>query len=228
MAKGIPQTDFPSYPSTDPPRVWLRFRRNLALWVIFVGMGAVGYRYVSQELKHDVSPLIALLTTFNVLLTGAFVVLMPTTLESRAWKRWLYGLIPFASGLFTEGKVIRSVVNLVRYPTPELARQFGFRAVAFFVLIFVWIFVAPGRGSSEARAKWQKLPLVVALAVGMLQTFLSVQFFRDLLNPSSIDQLRSAVRILLYIGLTLYLFLITKISLLSATSIATPARPEAD
>jgi len=214
MAKGIPQTDFPSYPSTDPPRVWLGLRRNLVLWVIFIGMAALGYRYVSQELTHDASPLTALLITFNVLLTGVFVPLTPTTLESGTWKRWLWGLIAFASGLFMEGKVVRSAVNLVRYPTPELARQFGFRAVAFFVLIFVWIFVAAGRGSLEASAKWKKLPLGVAIAVGLLQTFLAVQFFRELATASSIDQVRSAMKVLLYIALILYVYLITKNQLL--------------
>jgi hypothetical protein len=148
---------------------------------------------------------IEFIAPFPTILFGAFV---PTTLKGNLWKKLLMWLIPFAFALFMFAIVVSSEVKLMRYPTPELTHQFGLRSVAFFATIFVWVLLTP-RGLDETNFNWRKLRVLIPVAVGLLQVLFAVQFLREIWVATSIDQVRFSVRLLLYTGIALYLFLLS-------------------
>jgi len=108
---------------------------------------------------------------------------------------------------------IISAAKLKHSPTRDLTHQFGLRAVVFFFIIFVWIIVAPVKVSREANASLRKLQISVAVAVAVVQVFFTVQFLRELWFATSIDQVRASIKMLLYTGTALYLFLTAKMLL---------------
>jgi len=164
--------------------------------------------YVSNSLRHDLFAFIEFIAPFPTILFVAFV---PTTLKGNLLKKLLVWLIPFAFGLFMFTIVVSSEVKLMRYPTPELTHQFGLRSVAFFASIFVWVLLTPPRGLRETTFNWRKLRVVIPVAVGLLQVLFAVQFLREIWVETSIDQVRFSLRLLLYAGIALYLFLLVRI-----------------
>jgi len=113
--------------------------------------------------------------------------------------------------------VTKSYVNVIRHLKPDLIHQFGLRSVAFFAIILAWAIFTPSRGSWNTSVKVRKLKVAIAVAVGLLQTLLAIQFLFEIWAATSTDQVRLAVRLLLYTGLALYLFALVSVFLTGAT-----------
>src|SRR6267378_544550 len=117
-------------PATLPPAPAIL--RALLPWVIFLGLGTLGYRHVAHSLENDLYEFTILLIT--VLLGAVSVLLSSETVDSKAKRRWLWLLVPNASCLFLYASVIIAAAKLKQHPILDLAHQFGLSAVAFFVL----------------------------------------------------------------------------------------------
>jgi len=64
---------------------------------IFMGLGAFGYIYISNALRHDMFAFIVFIAVFP---TGFFVLLSPSTKEGKVLQKWLVCLMAFAFCLF--------------------------------------------------------------------------------------------------------------------------------
>jgi hypothetical protein len=182
--------------------------RTLLAWIIFFGFGAFSYWYLARIL--DFPELVATICT--VLLTITFVGFDAPTARKR-WG-WAWRLIPYVFALFVYSAVLRSLVTLGQNPTVELRHRFGVRIIGFFVLIFVWILIAPVAHRSEPSVRLRRLQSAVAVVAALVLFVLAVQFLSALWSGTSIDQLLPSMRrTLIHTGLALYLFLVAKILL---------------
>ena len=172
-----------------------------------MGLGAFGYIYISNALKHDMFAFIEFIAVFP---TGFFVLLSPSTKEGKVLKKWLVCLIAFAFCLFMFISVTRSYLNVIRQLTPDLIHQFGLRSLAFFASIFAWVILTPPRHPWDTNVKGRKLGVGISVAVGLLQVLFAIQFLLEIWSATSIDQVRLSVRPLLYIGLASYLFVLAR------------------
>ena len=176
-----------------------------------MGLGAFGYIYISNALRHDMFAFIVFIAVFP---TGFFVLLSPSsTKEGKVLQKWLVCLIAFAFCLFLFISVTRSYLNVIRLLTPDLIHQFGLRSLAFFASIFAWVILTPPRHPWNTNVKGRKLRVVTSVAVGLIQALFAIQFLLEIWSATSIDQVRLSVRPLLYIGLALYLFVLVRIFL---------------
>jgi hypothetical protein len=176
-----------------------------------MGVGAWSYVQLTQTLSRDVVEFTVLLV--SVLLSIVTVDLGAVIDASMVRRKWLWLFIPYALSLYLYSTVVRAVIKLGQSPTHELGVQFGLRTVAFFFLLSVWILVVPIRPSSQANTSLRKLHLALAVVVGLIQTILGTHFLRELWLAASVDQVRTSMRSLIYVGLTLYLFLVVKLLL---------------
>ena len=175
-----------------------------------MGLGAFGYIYISNALRHDMFAFIVFIAVFP---TGFFVLLSPSTKEGKALQKWLVCLIAFAFCLFMFISVTRSYLNVIRLLTPDLIHQFGLRSLAFFASIFAWVILTPPRHSWNTNVKGRQLRVAISIAVGLIQTLFAIQFLLEIWGATSIDQVRLSVRPLLNTGLALYLFVLARIFL---------------
>jgi hypothetical protein len=179
-----------------------------------LGLGAFGYIYTSNALKRDMFAFVAFIGTFPTIF---FLMLSPTSKEDGGLKRWLGCLIAFVLCLLMFVSVTKSYVNVIRHLTPDLIHQFGLRSVAFFALILAWVIFTPSRRSRNTSVKVRKLIVAIAVAVGLLQTLLAIQFLFEIWAATTTDQVRLAVRLLLYTGLALYLLALVRVFLPGST-----------
>ncbi len=185
--------------------------RTLLLWLIFLGVGIWGCWQLLDTLRRDLVEFTVLL--ISVLLTIVTVDLGSGIEASKARKKWLWLLIPYALCLLAYSAVISSVSKLGSHPTSELNHQFGLRTVVLFAFLSAWTVIAPGTVSFEASTRLRKLQLaVIALALSA-QILFGARFLRELWSAASIEQVRMSMRILAYNGLTLYFLLVAKMLL---------------
>jgi hypothetical protein len=179
--------------------------RTLVAWIIFFGFGVFSYWYLARIL--DFPELVVTICT--VLLTITFGFSMHLRQEKGGGWAWPLTLYVFA--LFVYSAVLRSLVTLGQNPTVELRHQFGVRIIGFFVLIFVWILIAPVAHRSEPSVRLRTLQSAVAVVAALVLFVLAVQFLSALWSGTSIDQLLPSMRpTLIHTGLALYLFLVAK------------------
>jgi len=185
--------------------------RTLLSSIVFIGLGALGYRQVFDTLIHDFLESIVLLIT---LLLGVVSVLMWSDINgSNPRKKWAWRAGPFALCLLMYSAVLAVLGKLGQYPTLVLSRQFGLRNVALFCLIFVWIAAAPAGNSSDGNSRSKKLQLAVTAVAAVALAIFGAQFLHASWSARSISQLRDSARTLIYAGFTVYLFSITRILL---------------
>jgi len=182
--------------------------RTLLAWIIDFGFGAFSYWYLARI--HDFPELVV--TICSVLLTITYVGFDARTARKRWGWAWL--VILYVSALFVYSAVLRSLVMLGQNPTVELRHQFCVCIIGFFVLIFLWILIAPVAHGSEPSVRLQRLQSAVAVVAALILFVLAVQFLSALWSRTSIDQLLPSMRTtLIHTGLALYLFLVAKILL---------------
>ena len=95
-------------------------------------------------------------------------------------------------------------------PDPRTEVSVWIMHTTFFVLIFVWVLIVPVKGSSDSSVRVRSLQIGVAVAAVLVQLFFAVQFLRELWSATWVDQVRTMMRMLIYAGLSLYLFLVVK------------------
>ena len=179
-------------------------RRSLASGTVFLVIGALGYKHIASALQNNVFPFGALLAFISSFLCFDII-------RGGARHKWLWTVVPIASCLVLDSITATSGQELMQNPTREVAYQFGFAAIGFFAVIFLWILFAPTNGFRAASRR--RLLFRVAFIAVVAQSILAFQFLRELTSATSPDQIRSAERRLLYTALDLYLFQIVKMFL---------------
>ena len=193
--------------TTSPPGIV----RTTLSWVILLGLGVLGFWYLTTILKNDLSEFPVLLTTA---LLGVVSVLLWSEIDaSNVGNKWAWRLIPYSFCLLMYSTVVGPASKLMRYPTPEHRHQFGSRTIGLFFLIFAWSLIMPVRGSQTTNIRLRKFQLALTVAAASVQLVFGFRFLRELWSATSIDQVRTSMSVLIYLGLALYLFLVAKILL---------------
>lgn len=190
--------------------------RNTVACILFAGFGVFSFVYLVDLISRDLKVFALLLV--SALLTIAIVVLSSIVLESKSANKWARIAIPFLLCLFVYAMIVKSVGKLGRYPTPDLTHQLGLRYTVFFAVLFGWILIATMAGRPrDVNPRLLKVQFVVTGATAFFLVTFAIYFLRGVWSAASTEQLRSSMKALIYMGMTVYFFIVARVFLLKIT-----------